>query len=130
MVEVEDGMGKIFVAIVCMAPGAFPTIREVNQELLDELSADITFLKEQGRICILGDFNCRIGELESRIEGEEGEEESEIVYQRRSEDKKVGRGGKKLIKFMNEHNMIILNGTKKKAYILAFRCKETLLLII
>src|SRR6185295_5893319 len=40
----------------------------------------------------------------------EGEEE--IISKRRSEDKKVDSGGKKLINFMNDHDLIIINGVK------------------
>ena len=111
-VEVEDGEGKIFVAVVYRAPGSFPSVREANQEVMDELSEDIIFFREQGRICVVGDFNCRIGEEESRIERGE---ESEKIFWRRSEDKKVSHGGRELVRFMNDHNLIILNGIKKKA---------------
>ena len=114
-VEVEDGEGKFFVAVVYRAPGSFPSVREANQELMDELSEDITFFREQGRIGIVGDFNCRIGEEESRIVSEERGQQREKIYWRRSEDKKVSHGGRELVRFMNDHNMIILNGVKKKA---------------
>ena len=55
-VETEDRRGKIFLALVYLAPGTFPRVRELNQELLDELSEDIHFFREQGRVCILGRF--------------------------------------------------------------------------
>ena len=81
------------------------------------MNEDISFFKEHGKICIVGDFNCRIGELESRISREEREREgeNEIIFKRRSEDKKNDFGGKNLINFMNDHNLIILNGLKSIA---------------
>src|ERR1700722_19015513 len=115
----EEGEGgKFFVAVIYVAPPVIPKVKEINEELFDELNQDIIFFREQGKICILGDFNCRIGELESRIsreggdEGEErkGREEEEIIYKRRSEDKIMNKGGRNLVDFMNAHNLIIVNG--------------------
>src|SRR5947209_4391060 len=76
--EVEDGEGKLFLAVV-----SFPKIRETNRDLMGDLSVDIISFRE--RICIVRDLNSRIGELESRV----SEEESERVYKRRSRDKRV-----------------------------------------
>jgi len=112
-IEVEDGKGKIFLGLVYLAPGSFPKVREVNEEVWDELTQDITFFKGQGRVCILGDWNCRIGEQESRIASEE--EEREVVFKRKSQDRKVNKAGKELINFMNDHELIILNGILEEA---------------
>ena len=35
--------GKIFFGLVYLAPGSFPKVREVNEEVWDELTQDITF---------------------------------------------------------------------------------------
>jgi hypothetical protein len=92
-VEAVDGEGKFFLAVVYRAPGTVPKVSEINQELMDELSDDITFFQEQGRVCVLGDFNSRIGELESKVnEGREGEREK--VFKRKSKDKKIDKGGR------------------------------------
>jgi hypothetical protein len=105
---------KFYIAVVYMAPD-FGSAKEANQNLLDELSEDIYFFREQGRICIVGDFNCRIGELSSKIERESEGEGEEIIYKRKSQDKKVNSAGRNFLKFMNDHNLIILNGIGRKA---------------
>ena len=111
-VEMEEEEGqRIFLVVVYRAPGQFPLVRQANQELMDELSSDIFYFQSLGKICIVGDFNCRIGEEESRV----GSEEKEKSYKRRSEDKVVGHGGRELVNYMNDHNMIILNGIRSKA---------------
>ena len=102
--EVEDEEGKIFIAVVYKAPGSFARIRELNQQLMDELSEDIFYFQEQGRVCVMGDFNCRIGEEASRIVSEQTEEEKEMIYKRRSEDKTVSQGGRAFMRYMNDHN--------------------------
>ena len=61
----------------------------------------------------MGDWNCRIGEQESRIASEE--EEREVVFKRKSQDRKVNKAGKELINFMNDHELIILNGILEEA---------------
>ena len=49
-VEVGDGEGgKIFIAVVYMAPGWVPSVKEVNQQLMDELNEDISLFREQGK---------------------------------------------------------------------------------
>ena len=40
---------------------------------------DIIFFREQGRIGIVGDFNCRIGEEESRIVSEERGQQRKFI---------------------------------------------------
>lgn len=109
--EVGDEEGKFFIAVIYMAPGSFPKVQEINTELMDELSRDILVFSESGRVCIVGDFNCRIGELASRVM----KGETERVYERKSKDKKVDKGGRNLVKFMNDHEIIIVNGVKKES---------------
>jgi hypothetical protein len=48
---------KIFIAVIYLAPGIFPKVKEVNERLFEELSEDINFFCEQGRIILVGDFN-------------------------------------------------------------------------
>ena len=114
-IEVEDEEGKIFVGLVYLAPGSFPLVREINEKLWDELSEDVMYFREKGRVCIIGDFNSRIGEMRSRCmslkEEEEDEEEEKVrVWKRCSQDKKSDKAGKRLVQFMNDHELIILNG--------------------
>ena len=72
-------------------------------------------LKTRGRICILGDFNSRIGEIESVVNSNERGEESDIIFKRESQDKKINSQGRSLVSFMNDLDFIILNGIHKKA---------------
>jgi hypothetical protein len=95
MVGSGDGEGKFFIGVVYLAPATVPGAKEVNLELLEELSQDIFQLRNHGKICLVGDFNCRIGEMESRIESELDEEERESNFKRSSEDKKVDQEGEK-----------------------------------
>ena len=43
------------------------------------------------------------------------------MFKRRSKDKKVNKGGRELINFMNDHGMIIANGIEKEACLRVFR---------
>src|SRR5206468_3670941 len=93
----------------------FPLVREINEKLWDELNEDVMYFREKGRVCIIGDFNSRIGEMRSRCmslkEEEEDEEEEKVrVWKRCSQDKKSDKAGKRLVQFMNDHELIILNG--------------------
>ena len=121
-VEVGDGQGKIFIAVIYLPSVRIRKVKEENLQAMDELSEDIFVFRGQGRVCVVGDFNCRVGELASRV-GEQMEEEREIVFKRSSQDKKVNKEGKELVRFMNEHDLIIMNGTKEEALFTSIQTK-------
>jgi hypothetical protein len=60
----------------------------------------------KGRIVVLTDANVRIGETKSQIGGQ--------VYERKSEDKKVGAAGREFVAKSDELGMGILNGLRGK----------------
>ena len=60
----------------------------------------------RGRIVVLTDANVRIGETNSKI--------GEQVYERKSEDKKVGVAGREFVERSDEIGMVILNGLRGK----------------
>ena len=53
-----------------------------------------------------GDWNCKIGEIQS--------EAGDRIYERQSISKKVDTRGKKMMEIMNANNMVVLNGVGGK----------------
>ena len=49
-----------------------------------------------------GDWNCKIGEIQS--------EAGDTIHERQSISKKVDTRGKKIMEIMNANNMVVLNG--------------------
>ena len=61
-------------------------------------------------IYIGGDFNCRIGELNQLNEGITSPFNEYISHKRNSDDKQVNARGKKLLNFMEDFGLLVLNG--------------------
>jgi len=86
-IQVSNKSVKLVVGAVYRAPS-------VNLgDTLAGITGDVMRYRGRGIIVLVGDFNCRIGEVPNRI-FVEGEEEEEIrEFRRDSEDKKVtGKG--------------------------------------
>ena len=51
------------------------------------------------------------------------EEERESIYERKSEDRKINQAGRELVKFMSDHELVIVNGIKNKALLTSVQVK-------
>lgn len=106
-VEIKMGEEVLLVAGVYWSPG------EDLVESIQELEEDIGRFKEQGKVVVMGDFNCRIGELPTVYSVG-----SRVVFPRKSEDVKVNekekttirRKGRMFIDSMNASDMFVMNG--------------------
>jgi hypothetical protein len=108
-IQVSNKSVKLVVGAVYRAPS-------VNLgDTLAGITGDVMRYRGRGIIVLVGDFNCRIGEVPNRI-FVEGEEEEEIrEFRRESEDKKVTREGKQFMESMSGLNLMVLNGHGTKA---------------
>ena len=80
----------------------------MTENTLQELQQDIISFKERGEVMVMGDFNCRIGELGNCITSGD----SEIVeIGRSSEDRVETLQGRKL----NAVDLVVMNGVKQQA---------------
>ena len=68
----------------------------------------------ENHLCILGDFNARVGINEPYINSENGnseyENDKEEVRKRESKDKVMNMQGKKLLELCSNRNLYMLNG--------------------
>ena len=99
-VEIQNGSEKLYVSAVYINPAGSPRAVDSTQQLA-ELEADILEFNKKGEVIVMGDFNARIGNLESSI-SKKGERR---VFPRESEDWKVEgiakERGKQLVESMN-----------------------------
>lgn len=96
-----DVGGKLFIAIVYAPPARSSTGLRL-EDLLLELESDIMGYRGQGNVIVMGDFNCRVGGLVSKVGNK--------IYPRVSSDNKIGTGGRGLVETMNNLGMVIMNG--------------------
>ena len=100
---------SLFVAVVYLVPN---DRSGMNEDTLQELQQDIISFKERGEVMVMGDFNCRIGELSNCITSGD----SEIVeIGRCSEDRVETLQGRKLIEKLNAVDLVVMNGVKQQA---------------
>ena len=93
-----------------------------NENIFEKLEKDIHVYSKLGNICIIGDFNSRISNLNENFlindpfsANEESEQDEHIngyLRQRNSEDSKKNNYGKLLLQLMNENKLVTLNGRK------------------
>ena len=88
-----------------------------NDSFYDDLDEEILKMKVkfgESQLCIIGDFNARVGSNEPYINVDNGnnefQNEKEEVRKRKSKDKVVNGEGKKLIELCGKRNLYMLNG--------------------
>lgn len=113
-VELKIGDINWYIGAVYMCPEGSSRNNDVSGHL-QELEKDILDFKKKGIVVCLGDFNSRIGCLESAIRS--GEEQ--VLIPRRSQDRKLQPSllerGRQFVDSMNACSMIILNGIENEA---------------
>ena len=111
-IEINRQGERLFFAVY-MLPEGSSRDNDSKAQLL-ELEADILVFRKQGKVVILGDFNARIGQQESRII----RDGKYMTFARMSQDQVSGSAiidrGKQFVQSMNACNMIILNGIDNK----------------
>ena len=95
------GEEKLFVGGMYIVPTSSSRARKA-EELIQELAEDIARYQQEGTVMVGGDWNCKIGEIQS--------ETGDTIYERQSMSKKVDTRGKKIMEIMNANNMVVLNG--------------------
>ena len=119
-IEIHNGSEKLYISAVYINPAGSPRVVDSTQQLA-ELEADVLEFSKKREVIVMGDFNARIGILESSII-KKGERR---VFPRESVDWKVEgiarERGRQLVESMNACNMIILNGIDTKS---KFTCQN------
>jgi endonuclease/exonuclease/phosphatase family metal-dependent hydrolase len=65
-VELEKNDSRLYLAAVYIGPEGSSRDNDGERQLLD-LEADIAHFRKKGKVILLGDFNARIGQKESRV---------------------------------------------------------------
>ena len=99
----------MFLCIVYISPYGTPRDVDTTQQLI-ELEKDILMFQRKGRVMVMGDFNHRIGNIESRIL-----RNGQVTrFQRTTKDINIPpflkQRGQVFVDMMNTSHMIILNG--------------------
>jgi hypothetical protein len=103
-VEVRGACGVWYVCVMYLRPGK--RWEERRDRVWEAYVRGVGKFQGKGRIVVLTDANVRIGETKSQIGGQ--------VYERKSEDKKVGAAGREFVEKSDELKMGILNGLRGK----------------
>lgn len=116
------GKTELYLAVIYMTPEGSSRENDSLQTLL-ELENDILEFSKLARVVVMGDFNARIGNLESTVlvRGERR------TFSRKNLDNnfkgsQVREQGRKIVESMNACNMVILNGIEQEA---EFTCIST-----
>jgi len=106
-IQVSSKVEKLVVGAVYRAPS-------MNLgDVLAGITGDVMRYRGRGTMVLVGDFNCRVGELPNRVLVE-GEEETREI-RRKSEDKRVTSEGKQFMEWVRGLNLMVLNGHGVKA---------------
>ena len=89
-----------------------------NERFYERLEEELRRIKKKFRnylVCLIGDFNARVGKMEPYINTEafsnEYERDRYVTSKRESKDEIVNSEGIKLLEFCSTNNLIIVNGT-------------------
>ena len=103
-----------------------------TDDIFEKLEKDIHKYSKNGNVCIIGDFNSRIANLNENFlindpfhtnsETEHDENVNEHIMKRNSQDPNKNSYGKLLLKLINENKLITLNGRKIGDTIGRFTC--------
>ena len=105
---------RLYLAVVYVNPG---DKTGVNADTLQELQQDILRWREKGEVVVMGDFNCRVGELSNSIAVDKSVAEG-VEIARHSDDKKSTLQGRNLMARLNAADMVLVNGVAKRAPIM------------
>src|SRR6185369_6883987 len=75
------------------------------KEIVMEIGRDVARFVLVGQVILAGDWNCKVGQLESIAR--------ERVFDRTSVSKRVDERGKKMIELMNASDVVVLNGVQE-----------------
>ena len=108
-IKIAFGSSCLFLCIVYISPYGTPRDVDTTQQLI-ELEKDILMFQRKGRVMVMGDFNHRIGNIESRIL-----RNGQVTrFQRTTKDINIPpflkQRGQVFVDMMNTSHMIILNG--------------------
>ena len=109
-VELENE--KVFVGGVYLVPPS-STRTHKAKELVTEIGGDVARFCLEGQVILAGDWNCKVGQLESTAR--------ERVFARKSVSACVDERGKKMIDLMNASDVVVLNGVQETSA--QFTCK-------
>ena len=108
-IEIDRPSCKMYIAVVYISPEGSPRANDSSMQLA-ELEAKILHFKTKGQVIVLGDFNARIGMLESSCI----RDGRRIFLSRTIQDTNVNAlakdRGMQMIESMNACNMVIMNG--------------------
>lgn len=92
---------RIYIGVVYVPPKGSRTGITLEEALV-VVERDVSRFRSDGEVVLLGDWNRRIGQLPSRAGGK--------VFERKSQDRKVGQGGRELIDSMEGLDLVVMNG--------------------
>ena len=109
-IEWEDE--KLFVGGAYLVPPSSSRARKAD-ELVEEIGRDVARFCLEGETLLAGDWNCKIGQLESVAR--------ERTFVRKSVSNIVDVRGRRMMNLLNLSDMVVLNGVKEKEA--QFTCK-------
>ena len=109
-IEWEDE--KLFVGGAYLVPPSSSRARKAD-ELVAEIGRDVARFCLEGETLLAGDWNCKIGQLESVAR--------ERTFVRKSVSNIVDVRGRRMMNLLNLSDMVVLNGVKEKEA--QFTCK-------
>jgi len=108
---IEFESERLFVGGVYLVPPSSSRWQKAD-ELVGEIGADVARFCLEGQVILAGDWNCKIGQLESVAQ--------ERVFVRKTVSDVVDARGRRMIELLNLSDVVVLNGVQKaRAHTLA-----------
>jgi exonuclease III len=101
---IEFESERLFVGGVYLVPPSSSRFHKAD-ELVREIGADVARFCLEGQVILAGDWNCKIGQLESVAQ--------ERVFVRKSVSDVVDARGRRMIELLNLSDVVVLNGVQK-----------------